>query len=151
MSAQIRRRLSDESGFTLVELLVVIVIVGVLAAIAIPAFLNQRTKAQDSEAKVYATTAAKALAVWHTDHATYAGADLGGLVAIEPSLGRAPALSLSDLTVNTFTVSVDSRSGAQGGGTFTVARLASGVTQRTCTNTGSGGCAGSADAAGNLW
>jgi type IV pilus assembly protein PilA len=151
MSPRIRRRLADESGFTLVELLVVIVIIGILAAIGIPAFLNQRTKAQDSEAKVYATTAVKALEVWHTDHQTYAGADLGGLVGIEPSLGRAGALSLSNLGTTTFTVSVDSRSGAQGGGTFTISRLASGVVQRTCANAGSGGCAGAADPQGNLW
>jgi type IV pilus assembly protein PilA len=150
MSASPRRRPADESGFTLVELLVVILIIGLLAAIALPAFLNQRTKAQDSQAKVYVTTAVKALGVWHTDNSTYAGADAAALRGIEASLGGARNLTVTG-TATTYTVSVDSVAGSSGGGTYTISLLGTGATQRTCANAGKGSCAAAPDAQGNSW
>ena len=67
MLARIRKA-QEEEGFTLIELLVVIIIIGILAAIAIPVFLNQRKKAQDSAAKADVSTLGKEIATYFVDN-----------------------------------------------------------------------------------
>ena len=58
----------DERGFTLIELVVVILIIGILAAIAIPSFLNQKSKASDAAAKELAHSMQVAAETYATDH-----------------------------------------------------------------------------------
>ena len=65
---------NGEKGFTLIELLVVIIIIGILAAIALPSFLNQTTKAKQSEAKTYVATIGKTQQAYFTEKGTFAPA-----------------------------------------------------------------------------
>lgn len=94
LRAKIGARLNGdkEAGFTLIELLVVMLILGILAAIALPAFFNQKDKAGDAKAKEYAHSAQVAMETYYTDNSTYT-TDVALLEDIEPTLSSA------DLTV----------------------------------------------------
>ncbi len=136
MLHKLRERAQDEKGFTLIELLVVILIIGILAAIAIPSFINQRSKGQDAEAKAAAKTAAEAQETYFTDNQTYSNAT-ADLVSIEPTLSDANNLATTG-TSNTYTVSVTSKS--SDATVYTISRAANGQTTRSCDDPGKGGC-----------
>jgi type IV pilus assembly protein PilA len=123
-----------EQGFTLIEILVVLLIIIILAGIAIPLFINQRGKAHDAQAKSAVRTAIGAIEVYHQDHNTYAGADAAALVAIEPALNEARGLDVNGDDAG-FTITVESKSG----GPFSVER-SNGTTTRNCGAAGQGGC-----------
>ncbi len=123
MLLKLRQRMAqDESGFTLVELLVVMLILGLLAAIAIPAFFNQRDKARDAEAKSAVRTAQTAMETYATDNdGQYTGAAsdptspyaAGSLQAIEQSLGDVgDRLTVVSATDDSYEVQVESEVGA---------------------------------------
>ena len=141
MLTHLRTKARGESGFTLVELLVVMLILGLLASIAIPAFFNQRIKAQDSEAKSIAKTTQTALETFATDrNGQYTGATRALLKQIEPTLSSATtgANAITTLSVGptAYTLSVTSA----GGNVFSIVRATSGTLTYPCTTGGLGGC-----------
>jgi type IV pilus assembly protein PilA len=139
------RPFGDERGFTMVELLVCILIVAIMAAIALPAFLNQRAKGEDTEAKLALRTAATALRTFEMNESTF-NATLGQLEAIEPALAEARDLRVTG-TVDTFELIEESADGT----IFTLERDAGGEMTRDCSNPGYGLCRQDLDARGNRW
>ena len=136
----------DQSGFTLIELLVVMLILGILAAIAIPAFLNQRNKASDSQAKSIARAMQTAIETCATDNrGSYASCDLTALRAIDPSIPATGTLAAPGFFGSLYAVGGTSSSG----NAFYIVRNADRTIVRPCTvPTGNdrGGCR-----AGDTW
>ena len=138
----VARALLAGEGFSLIEILVVILIIGVLAAIAIPLFLGQKSKAGDAQAKELGHTAQIAIVSYATDNnGSFEGASQEKLEEIEPSLKPAGAghasLSKVEATSTTYKLTVT----ATTGDTFTLARNSSGEAVRTCKQAaGSQGC-----------
>lgn len=145
LRAKVGARLNGdkEAGFTLIELLVVMLILGILAAIALPAFFNQKSKAGDAKAKEYAHSAQVAIETYATDHnGSYVGSNgATALTSIEPTLSSATGLTVTGPegaaapTASGYKVTVTG-SGSQ---TFSIENNG-GTMSYPCTVPGTGGC-----------
>jgi type IV pilus assembly protein PilA len=135
----VRARLStEERAFTLVELLVVLIIIGLLAAIVIAAFANQQDKAHDADAKTHARSAQTAMESFYVDTKTYAGVTRAELEEQQTSLKDASNLAIVTATSNEYEIEIASDS--TNPVTFRVHRLPTGTIERSCSPANTGGC-----------
>jgi len=128
----ITRMRDEEEGFTLIELMVVVLIIAILIAIAIPTFLGARQRAQDRAAQSDLRNALTAEKTVYTDNQVY-DATTATMQGIEASLnwnGANPAKTPMNVQVGNSSVGtndmvcVDEKS--KSGTTFAIADIAAG-------------------------
>ena len=128
---------NSEAGFTLVEVLVVMLIMGIIAGIALPGFLNQRDKADDGSSKAAARSAQAAIE-------DYANSNLGSYTGATGTILNSYSSSVPALTDVSFPSgyvwSITTPPNANTGNTFTLKKTPGGAIVSDCSVKGKAGC-----------
>ncbi len=138
--SRIPEKLADEQGFTLIELFVVCLIIGVLCAIAIPQFLSQSSKAKDAAAKELVHSAQLAAESIATDSSgSYEGVTPEAISRLEPSIPIEASSShayikLAPPAASSYSITAVATDGDE----LTLAKSSSGAISRTCHSTSKG-------------
>jgi type IV pilus assembly protein PilA len=137
---RLQRATRAQDGFSLIEILVVVLIIGILAAIAIPSFLGQTARANDAAAKTQVGTLQTAMKEFAMDNdGSYKGATLAKLKAIEPTLKdetTAVAKEVAGATATDFEI----ESEAVGSNDVYKLTSSNGEVTRSCVPVDSGSC-----------
>ena len=127
-----RRLAREESAFTLIELLIVLVIIGILLAVAVPSYLGFKDRAKAGAAQANVRSAVPAVEAYYADYGTYS------TTAAAPAPGlSATSLEAIDAGVKVTVVSGSAStyciSNTQGNYTYYKNGPASGITTIACT------------------
>ena len=104
MFRRVRARVdgNTEQAFTVIEFLVVIIIIGILLAIAVPSYLGFRDRAANNAMKANLREALPVAEQYQSDHGSYTGMDAAALAAIDS--GLSPTLSVASATETTYCI-----------------------------------------------